>query len=245
MADDEAPALEELAYLLRLDPRVSAVTTATSGEQALRALERAQFGAVFLDIRMPGLDGLDVARLIDRFANPPDIVFVTAFDDFALDAFELKATDYLLKPVRAERLAEAVRRFSDHRSAAGGTTAEEPPDETIAVELAGVIRYVNRSDVRYVEAQGDYVRLHVGGGASHLIRASLAELGERWHGAGFVRIHRSSLVSLRYVDQVCLDAGRWTVRVDGPGGEVLAVSRRHVAELRDVMVRRARRPDPR
>jgi DNA-binding LytR/AlgR family response regulator len=236
VADDEAPALEELAYLLRLDPRVSEVTTAASGEQALRALERDRCGAVFLDIRMPGLDGLDVARLLDRFADPPDIVFVTAFEDFALDAFELKATDYLLKPVRAERLAEAVRRISDHRTQAAADGAAERPDETIAVELGGVIRYVNRSDVRYVEAQGDYARLHAGAAATHLIRASLAELGERWEAAGFVRIHRSTLVSLRYVEQVCLDAGRWTVRVDGVE---LGVSRRHVSELRDVLVRRA------
>jgi two-component system, LytTR family, response regulator LytT len=237
VADDEAPALEELAYLLRRDPRVGDVTTASSGEQALRALERDQFGAVFLDIRMPGLDGLDVARLIDRFADQPDIVFVTAYEDFALDAFELKATDYLLKPVREERLAEAVRRICDHRSQAAPVS--DVPDETIAVELGGVIRYVSRSEIRYVEAQGDYARLH-SGDATHLIRASLSELGERWRGAGFVRIHRSHLVALRYVDQVCLDAGRWTVRVDG---QVLSVSRRHVAELRDVLVHRARPTD--
>lgn len=239
VVDDEAPALEEQAYLLRRDSRVLDVTTAASGEEALRALERDSFDAVFLDIRMPGLDGLDVGRLIARFAHPPDIVFVTAFEDFALDAFELEATDYVLKPVREERLAEAVRRVAERRMPA--TAVADLPEEIIAVELAGLVDYVNRSDVVWVEAQGDYARLHTAE-RSHLIRVSLTELEERWREAGFMRIHRSHLVSLRHVEQVRLDAGRWTVQV---AGQVLTVSRRHAPELRDVMVHRARRTDPR
>lgn len=235
VADDELPALEEQAYLLRRDPRVAEVTVAASGEQALRALERGRFDAVFLDIRMPGLDGLDVARIIGRFAHPPDVVFVTAYEDFALDAFELMATDYVLKPVREARLAEAVRRVADRRSATPAP-AEPAPDEAISVELGGVMRQVNRSDVRYVEAQGDYARLHAHSGA-HLVRVSLTELEERWGSAGFVRIHRSYLVALRHVEHVRLESGHWTVRVDGV---VLAVSRRHATELRDLLVHHAR-----
>ena len=192
-----------------------------------------------MDIRMPGLDGLDVGRLIARFAHPPDIVFVTAFEDFALEAFELEATDYVLKPVREERLAEAVRRVAERRMPA--TAVADLPDEVIAVELAGLVDYVNRSDVVWVEAQGDYARLHTAE-RSHLIRVSLTELEERWREAGFMRIHRSHLVSLRHVEQVRLDGGRWTVQV---AGQVLTVSRRHAPELRDVMVHRARRTDPR
>jgi len=233
VVDDEAPALEEQAYLLRLDPRVTDVTTAASGAEALRALERGTFDAVFLDIRMPGLDGLDVGRLISRFAEPPDIVFVTAFENFALDAFELQATDYVLKPVRAERLAEAVRRVAERRRPAGSPS--EPPDEAIPVELGGRVEYVSRSEVAWVEAQGDYARLHTAQ-RTHLIRVSLNELEERWRAVGFMRIHRSHLVSLRHVEQVRLDSGRWTVQV---GGRVLTVSRRHAPELRDVLVRRA------
>ena len=140
VVDDEAPALEEQAYLLRRDARVLDVTTAASGEEALRALEHGKFDAVFLDIRMPGLDGRDVSRLIARFADPPDVVFVTAFEDFALDAFELEATDYVLKPVRAERLAEAVRRVAQRRQApaAAGSASAEVPDEMIEIELGGL-----------------------------------------------------------------------------------------------------------
>ena len=142
VVDDEAPALEEQAYLLRRDSRVLDVTTASSGEEALRALERDSFDAVFLDIRMPGLDGLDVGRLIARFAQPPDIVFVTAFDDFALDAFELEATDYVLKPVRAERLAEAVRRVAERRQPPSPVV--DVPEETIEIELGGLLHHVSR-----------------------------------------------------------------------------------------------------
>jgi DNA-binding LytR/AlgR family response regulator len=234
VADDEVPAREELAYLLGRDARVAAVHTVSSGAEALKALETEQVDALFLDIRMPGLDGMDVARVLARFRRPPRVVFVTAYEEHAVDAFDLRAVDYVLKPVRQERLEEAVRRVSEslHAPAPG----RAPDDETIAVELGGVTRFVARSDVRYVEAQGDYARLHTAEG-SHLVRVPLATLEEQWAGAGFLRIHRSHLVSLRHIDEVRVDAGRCTVRL---GDEVLPVSRRHTRALRDTLVRRAR-----
>jgi DNA-binding LytR/AlgR family response regulator len=188
---------------------------------------------LFLDIRMPGLDGLDVARVLARFRRPPRVVFVTAYDEHAVEAFDLRAVDYLLKPVRAERLAEAVRRVRDSLS---GPSPEAAADETIPVELGGVTRFINRSDVRYAEAHGDYARLHTTDG-SHLVRAPLSTLEEQWSAAGFVRIHRRYLVALAHVDEVAFESGRGTVRV---GPDVLAVSRRHVRDLRDTLVRRAR-----
>nr|MBA2697979.1 LytTR family transcriptional regulator [Nocardioidaceae bacterium] len=110
-------------------------------------------------------------------------------------------------------------------------------DETISVELGGVTRFIQRSDVRYVEAQGDYVRLHTAAG-SHLLRAPLTTLEDRWRDAGFLRIHRSLLVSLSHISEVRVDQGRCTVRVVDTE---LQVSRRHTPELRDVLVRRSRR----
>src|SRR3954471_12954640 len=110
LVDDEAPALSELSYLLRRDDRIGRIRTASSGADALRALEAAPVDVVFCDIKMPGLDGMDLARVLARFAQRPHVVFVTAYDEHALAAFDLSATDYVLKPVRAERLAEAVRR---------------------------------------------------------------------------------------------------------------------------------------
>jgi DNA-binding LytR/AlgR family response regulator len=236
VVDDEAPAREELAWLLERDPRVGAVRVAGSAPEALRALDGEAVDVVFCDVKMPGLDGLDLARVLARFAQRPHVVFVTAYDEHALAAFELRATDYLLKPVRPERLAEAVRRVVQARATEQPPdAAPEPDDETIAVELGGVVRFVQRSGVRYVEAQGDYARLHTAG-SSHLVRIPLTTLEERWGNAGFVRIHRSTLVALAHVDEIRIDAGRCFVRL---GDTVLQVSRRHTKELRDRLVRAA------
>lgn len=231
VVDDEAPALEELAWLLGKDPRVGSIRKASSGAEALRALDAEPVDVIFSDIKMPGLDGLDLARVLARFSQRPQVVFVTAYDRHALDAFDLRATDYVMKPVRAERLAEAVRRVVE---AVGGA---EPPsrieDETIAVELGGVTRFVQRSQVRYVEAHGDYARLHTAT-SSHLVRVPLTTLEERWAEAGFVRIHRSTLVALPHVDEIRVDGGRCAVRL---GDRILQVSRRHTKELRDKLIR--------
>jgi DNA-binding LytR/AlgR family response regulator len=235
VVDDEAPALSELAYLLGRDGRIGTVRTATSGPEALRALEDGGTDVVFCDIKMPGMDGLDLARVLARFAEPPQVVFVTAYDDHAVDAFDLHATDYLMKPVRAERLAEAVRRVVDAVHGPREAT-EEDRDETIAVELAGVTRFVHRSQVLWVEAQGDYARLHTRDD-SHLLRVPLSTLEERWGPAGFARIHRSTLVALPHVDEVRADAGRCVVRL---GDVELVVSRRHTRALRDRLIRAAR-----
>src|SRR5689334_24298726 len=140
--DDEPPALDELAYLLGADGRVAHVHRAGDATEALRVLRDTEVDAVFLDIRMPGLDGMELARVLRRFARPPAIVFVTAYDDGAVDAFDLGVADYVRKPVRAERLAESLRRV-----AAGTRTAPVPApvpakraDELIPVELAGTTR---------------------------------------------------------------------------------------------------------
>jgi DNA-binding LytR/AlgR family response regulator len=237
IVDDETPALSELAWLLGQDDRIGRVRTADSGAQALKALESEPVDVVFCDISMPGLDGLDLARVLARFSNRPHLVFVTAYDQHALDAFDLQATDYLLKPVRADRLAEAVRRVVEAGHPARCDPDPEPePDETIAVELAGVTRFVQRSQVLYVEAQGDYARLHTAVG-SHLVRIPLTTLEERWACAGFIRIHRSTLVALPHVDEVLMDGGRFCVRLRG---RTLQVSRRHTRQLRDLLVRGAR-----
>ncbi len=236
VVDDEAPALSELAFLLGRDARIGTVHTAGGGAQALRLLETEAVDVVFCDIKMPGFNGLDLARVLARFSHQPQVVFVTAYDEHAVDAFDLQATDYVKKPVRAERLAQAVRRVVES-AGSGGEVDAEPADETIAVELAGVTRFVQRSQVRYVEAQGDYARLHTAEG-SHLLRVPLTTLEERWGAAGFVRIHRSTLVQLRHVDEVRTEPGRCSVRL---GTTELAVSRRHTRELRDRLVRAATR----
>lgn len=243
--DDELPALEDLAYLLREDPRIGEVSLARDGAAALRVLDRAiaegrPIDAVFLDIRMRGLDGVVLGRLLSQFANPPRVVFVTAYEEHAVDAFEIKAEDYLLKPVRPERLAEAIRRVCVSVELPENDAAGRTDPGTIPVELGGVTRFVASTEVRYVEAQGDYARLHTAGG-SHLVRISLATLEERWASAGFVRVHRSHLVAVKHIDELHIDSGRCVVRI---GESEIPVSRRHTRELRDLLVRRARRGRP-
>jgi DNA-binding LytR/AlgR family response regulator len=238
VVDDELPVLDELAFLLGRDPRIASVVTAASGADALRVLQERAVDAVFLDVAMPGLSGLDVAGLLARFRRRPPVVFVTAHDDHAVEAFDLEAVDYVLKPVDAARLREAVRRVVAGIAGAQTEEAAAVEDQTIPVELAGVTRFVARSDIRYVEAQGDYARLHTDT-ESHLVRVPLSTLEERWADAGFLRIHRSLLVNSRHVREVRSDAGRASVVVDGPDGPVeLQVARRHTRDLRDQLVRR-------
>ncbi|MEU9589025.1 LytTR family DNA-binding domain-containing protein [Streptomyces sp. NPDC048193] len=244
--DDERPSLEELLYLLDADPRIGSVEGAGDATEALRRINRAlesgphgpeAIDVVFLDIQMPGLDGLDLARLLTGFARPPLVVFVTAHEDFAVQAFDLKAVDYVLKPVRTERLAEAVRRVVEQRgttAAASRIPVHEPDPGHIPVELGGVTRFVAVDDITHVEAQGDYARLHTDKG-SHLVRIPLSTLEERWRARGFVRIHRRHLVALRHIGELRLDAGTVSVLV---GAEELQVSRRHARELRDLLMRR-------
>jgi DNA-binding LytR/AlgR family response regulator len=229
VVDDEQPAREELAYLLRDDDRIGEVRTAANAPQALKLLGDLPVDVIFCDIKMPGLDGVELARVVTRFAERPQIVFVTAYDDHAVDAFDLQATDYVMKPVRADRLAEAVRRVVT----AGAPDTSATEDETIAVELAGITRFVRRSQVRFVEAQGDYARLHTATG-SHLVRTPLSVLEERWAEAGFLRIHRSTLVALAHVEEIRVVDGHYSVRL---GTDELPVSRRHTRMLRDRLSR--------
>ena len=227
VVDDEAPAREELTFLLREDPRIGGVRAVANAAQALKILNDERIDVLFCDIKMPGLDGVELARVVSRFAQRPQVVFVTAYDDHAVDAFDLQAADYVMKPVRADRLAEAVRRV-----VGAGAEPAAGSDETIAVELAGVTRFVRRSQVRYVEAHGDYARLYTAAD-SHLLRTPLSVLEERWADAGFVRIHRSILVALAHIDEVRVADGRTTVRL---GADELPVSRRHARALRDRLV---------
>jgi DNA-binding LytR/AlgR family response regulator len=242
LADDQALVRAGFRALLRPQPDMQVVGEAEDGAAAVRLARETHPDVVLMDIRMPGLDGLELARVLSRFARPPAVVFVSAHDDRAVDAFDLGAVDYLLKPVRPDRLAETLRRVLASRAAAPARQAppaplrQQPADEVIPVELAGRTRMVPRSAVRWVEAQGDYARLHTADG-SHLVRVPLAVLEERWADAGFVRIHRSYLVALRLITELRLTQGGYVVRI---GERELPVSRRHTRELKDRLVRAAK-----
>jgi DNA-binding LytR/AlgR family response regulator len=269
--DDEAPALDEISYLLRGDPRVGTILTAGNAAQALALLTRTDPDtpmpdAVLLDIAMPGWDGVDLARVLAGLPRAPAVAFLSAHDNRAVEAYEIGAVDYLLKPVRAARLAEAVTRFCAARDALAEVDrrrltdprradlpAAAPPappvtsrpaeqDVMIAVDLAGSTRFVPRSSVCWAEAQGDYARLHVVGGGSHLIRTPLAVLQEEWAAAGFVRVHRGYLVALSRIVELRSVDGGYRILVSGqPAVADLPVSRRHLRTLKQQLLA-GRRP---
>ena len=223
--------------------------------------------AVLLDIAMPGWDGVDLARVLSGLPHPPAVAFLSAHDDRAVEAYEIGALDYLLKPVRAARLAEAVDPVlcgpgcsPRTGSSTGGSRrrrigAEEPPgaairagrsrcptEALIAVDVAGSTRFVPRASVCWAEAQGDYARLHIAGGGSHLIRTPLAVLEPEWEPAGFIRVHRGYLVALHRIVELRSVDGAHRIRVSGqPVIADLPVSRRHLRVLKQRLLA-GRRP---
>jgi len=230
IADDEDLPRAELRRMLATAwPDLQVVAECEHGPATLEALAAHAPEVAFLDIRMPGASGLEVARAASGRCH---VVFTTAYDSHAIEAFEAGAVDYLLKPIREERLRESVR-----RAVADSEAATVEPDDTIAVELAGVTRFVSRSQVSHAEAQGDYVRLHTLDGGSHLIRTPLGSLAEEWADAGFLRIHRSIVVNRAHIVEVRMSSGRASVVVPGPGGSTteLQVARRHTRALRELI----------
>jgi two-component system LytT family response regulator len=213
VVDDEPLAREGLADLLRSMPGVEVAGLFPDGESALAAIEERAPDVLCVDVRMPGLDGFDVVAALDP-ARPPAVIFVTAYDAFAVRAFEVNALDYLLKPVTAERLAAAVARARDR--SAGPGSGGEPPDarrlaallETVAASRHGagrlIVREVGRiviipaAQVDWIEGADYYARLHVGP-RSHLMRETLGSLEQRLDPARFLRVHRSAIINLARV----------------------------------------------
>lgn len=231
--DDERPALEDLVRMLRASPRVARVEGAASAAEALMELGAggAAYDGLFLDVRMPGLGGLELARVLRRFERPPGIVFVSAFDDAAVDAFELAALDYLVKPVSRQRLDEAIDRV---RRTAGpvpltsdGLDADVLPVDNLR---GGGTRLLARSSILYLQAHGDYVRVAADDGR-FLLRARMADLEARWSPHGFARVHRGYLVNLRRAVEVRPLLNGTAVLVMADGAEV-PIARRQVGELR-------------
>ncbi|QEH78946.1 response regulator transcription factor [Sphingomonas sp. C8-2] len=193
VVDDEPLAIERLQILCAREPMIDLVGTASDGEAALRLIEALQPEMLLLDIAMPGLDGIGVAKAMEKAAHRPAIIFCTAFDQYAVTAFDLSATDYLLKPVAQDRLARAVSRVVERR--------REPADEQPASEYAQEFWVPHRSemirvaaqDIDRIEAERDYMRLHLGQ-RSFLLHQTITELERRLDPANFIRLHRSTIV---------------------------------------------------
>lgn len=239
--DDEHTQLEDLARILRSSPAVEEVECAFDGHEALVKASAHPFDAIFLDVRMPDLDGLELARVLKRFASPPQIVFVSAYDAAAVDAFELAALDYLRKPVSRHRVNETMERIvtaldrdrPEPSNGRGGHDARTPSEhDMIAVASArtGAIRLVPRSEIVYAQAHGDFVRIVTGDGR-YLLRATLAEIEGRWEQFGFVRIHRQYVANLGQALELRPQLGG-TAELAFSADQTIPVARRHVAELR-------------
>src|ERR1700722_11099333 len=236
---DEAPARDELSYLLRAFS-IAPVDAVPNSSDAFRYLQERAYDVVFLDVKMPALNGIELGNVLRRFATPPAIVFVTAYEEYAVRAFDIGACDYLLKPVSRERLGTALGR-------ALGRSPEQPgpPGDdlstTIPVEIAGRTRLIARATVRWVEAEGDYVRLHTADGSAYLVRIPISHLEERWAAYGFIRIHRGFLVQVKHITEFSVTNGVHAVMV---ADQSLPVSRRHVRDVRDRILRAGRRSLP-
>lgn len=243
--DDERTQLEDLARLLRNSPSVKEVECAYDGHEALVKASTQAYDAIFLDVRMPNLDGLELGRVLRRFAAPPQLVFVSAYDNAAVDAFELHALDYLRKPVGRRRVEEAIERVaaatesSAGERRAGGGVAPAPAGrdagsedhEMIAVANlhGGSTRLLARQQVLYVQSYGDFVRIVTADGR-YLLRSTLAEIERRWEPHGFVRVHRQYIANLRNAVELAPMLGG-TAELTFSDGQTIPVARRHTTEL--------------
>ncbi|MBS1802658.1 MAG: response regulator transcription factor [Acidobacteria bacterium] len=214
VADDELPARQRLIDLLRRDEQVASVSEAADGETAVEMIQREEPDLVFLDVQMPELDGLGVIDAIGA-AEMPLTVFVTAYDQHAIRAFESNALDYLLKPFSDERFEATMVRAKarlDERSmrefgqrvmkmVSAAPSAPEKRLDRLVVKAGGTTRFIRVIDIDWIEAAGVYVTLHVGG-KELLYRAALNDLAEKLDPRRFVRVHRSALINIESVVQL-------------------------------------------
>jgi DNA-binding LytR/AlgR family response regulator len=228
IVDDEAPARSELRYLLGAHKGVEVVGEAASAGEALRLAGAVAYDVVFLDVEMPGLTGIEAARLVRERPKAPAVVFVTAHEEYAVDAFAVEAFDYLLKPVDPDRLARVVERLSQRGR--GGATAA--PVAKIPVVSAGKTVLVDYDAIHFAQADGDYSRIHTYD-RSYLCTSSLREL-EAALPRSFVRIHRSFVVNLAKVAAVRRPGpDRLLLVLDDEARTELDVARRQSRQVRE------------
>jgi len=234
IVDDEAPARSELRHLLGRIDGVDVAGEAASAREALTLAERMAYDVVFLDISMPGgAGGIETAQRLAELPNQPSVVFVTAHDDRALQAFAVEAVDYLLKPIREDRLVTSVRRVAAIRAGTApgdGATVRIP----VAGDDGGTV-LIDPADILFAEADRDRSRIAVADGRTLVSTRSLRALEDTLP-PGFMRIHRSVIVNLARVAAIeTPTAGRVQVRLANAGGTTLDVARRQTRALRTAL----------
>jgi two-component system, LytTR family, response regulator AlgR len=237
VVDDEAPARARLRAMLEEIGGYEVCGEAANGRETLEQCEQYQPDVVLLDIRMPGIDGLEAAQHLQSLSQPPAIIFTTAYNDYALQAFETHAVDYLLKPVRLERLRDALlhaRRLT--RVQVVSVRAGDDQSETrqrICANVRGSLQLIPVAEIRYFLADQKYVV--VGTGESQLLIEETLKSLEQEFADLFVRIHRNALVAKHYITGLGKDdAGHAQVSLAGVE-QTLEVSRRHIADVRKLV----------
>lgn len=235
--DDEHLARQRLRQVIEELGVANFITEGSNGEQALQLCQQDQPDIVLLDIRMPGMDGIEAAQHIMKLETPPAIIFTTAYDQYALSAFDTHAVDYLLKPIRKERLSEALesaKRLTkvqmENLNVEGQSSSQR---QHISARLGGELRLISIDDIRYFLAEHKYVTVCYGEG-SVLIEESLRSLETEFEKT-FLRIHRNALVAKNAIVALEKDkSGGHKIKLNGIE-EMLEVSRRHLPNVRKVM----------
>lgn len=235
IVDDEPLAIERLQILTGQQDGILLVGTASDGASALRMVDALAPDLVICDIAMPDLNGLEVAAAIDALDNPPAVVFVTAFDRYAVAAFDVAAVDYLLKPVSPDRLARALSRVREWRATdRGGARQKSKWINEFWVQNRGEMLRIDAAHVDLIEAERDYMRLHVGG-RSWLIHQTIKSLEARMNPDQFMRIHRSKMVRRDGIVGLKHHGdGAWSVDL-GEGG-VHRIGRTYLHDVKAIML---------
>ena len=230
IVDDEAPARSELRYLLEETGRVGEITEASSARDAVEKIMEGLPDVIFLDISMPKTNGMQLAEALHKLKNPPAVVFVTAYSEYALEAFGVDAVDYLMKPVETDRLERALDKVTARTKAAAAPAAT--PVERIPVEKGGRKVLVPIDQIRYIEAKDDYSCIYTADDR-FLSVISLAQLEAKLTPHGFFRVHRGYIVNLQYVEDVeVVSSGVLQLGIAGIEGKKISVSRRRVVQLK-------------
>ncbi|ACU93849.1 response regulator of the LytR/AlgR family [Cryptobacterium curtum DSM 15641] len=230
IVDDEAPARSELKFLLDELGQTEVVAEAASVREAIEKLKEYPCDVMFLDINMPEASGLQLAEALQHLKYPPAVVFVTAYSEFAIEAFKVNAIDYLVKPVESERLSQALARVREHVS----LHAKVQKLERIPVEKGGKKILIGIDTIRYVMARDDYTYLQTDNDR-YFSTVSLAQLEKRLDGHGFFRVHRGYLVNLSLVCEVePVSGGTLLLTLDSCEDKV-PVSRRRVSSLKKAL----------
>ena len=229
LVDDEPLAIERLQILCARVPGLNLVGMASDGASALRMVEALRPDLLLLDIAMPGLDGMAVARALQSQTPRPAVIFVTAFDQFAVAAFDVSAVDYLLKPVALDRLERAVGRVRTQAAPEGEAAPASYTQELWVPHRSEMIR-IAANEIDLIEAERDYMRLHVGP-RSYLLHQTITELARRLDPAMFVRLHRSTIVQRDRISGFKHDGmGAWTAQLRD--GRELRIGRTYLADAR-------------